>query len=73
MWRLEAHAGETPRWQLLLALAVPTSTFTAVSTLGASSWSSTVTTSCSIPTAATAAVGPTDVVAGAAARLSVFS
>ena len=24
MWRLESLAGDTPRWQLLLALAVPT-------------------------------------------------
>ena len=52
MWRLEAHAGDTPRWQLLLALAVPTSTFTAVSTLGASSWGSSASNLWSKPTQA---------------------
>ena len=35
MRQLEAHAGYTPRHALLLSLTAPTSTFAAVSTLGA--------------------------------------
>ena len=35
MRQLEAHAGYTPRHALMLSLTAPTSTFAAVSTLGA--------------------------------------
>ena len=45
MRRLEAHAGDTPTCVLFRAQEAPTSAFTAVSTLGESSWSSTL--SCS--------------------------
>ena len=70
MRRLDAHAGDTPTCVLFRAQEAPTSAFTAVSTLGENSWSSTITASCSMPTAATAAVAPTDVASGAAVIIS---